>query len=186
MLEGSAAIRLAGFLKTEVIMARIETQSIPREQFLTIAVNLLHRAFVESKRDDAKNLFRSVLEGKRAALTNVQMEDKSTIRFDLSMDASEYDGALNFGAFRASLTALLSNLAAALKSNQEITTFAAEGDPNNIIFGVTGVNVDRGIPSVLVLSTHADARDAAILLRLMYLDYNQFLRSQQGDAGTTA
>ena len=167
-------------------MARIETQSIPREQFLTIAVNLLHRAFMESKRDDAKNLFRSVFEGKRVALTNVQMEDKSSVRFDLSMDASEYDGSLNFGAFRASLTALLSNIAEALKSEREITTFNAQGDPDNIIFGVTGVNVDRGIPSVMVLSTHADARDAAIQLRLMYLDYSQFLASQQESAGDKA
>lgn len=167
-------------------MARIETQSIPREQFLTIAVNLLHRAFVEAKRDDAKNLFRAISEGKRVALTNVQMEDKSSVRFDLSVDISEYEGALNFGAFRASLTALMSNLAAALKSEQEIPTFSAQGDPDNIIFGVTGVNVDRGIPSVLVLSTQADARDAAIQLRLMYLDYNQFLASQQDDSGAQA
>ena len=97
-------------------MSRIETQSMPREQFLTIAVNLLHRAFMEARRDDAKILFRALMEGRRAPLTNVQMEDKSTVRFDLSMDYSQYDGSLNFGAFRASLTALLANLADAIKS----------------------------------------------------------------------
>ncbi|RLQ23214.1 hypothetical protein DWB85_04415 [Seongchinamella sediminis] len=163
-------------------MSRIETQSMPREKFLTIAVNLLHRAFMEARRDDAKILYRELIEGRRAPLTRVQMEDKSTVRFDLSMDYSQYEGSLNFGAFRASLTALLGNLADAIKSGREITTFGAQGDPDNIIFGVTGVNVDRGIPSVLVLSTHSDPREAAIQLRLMYLDYQQFLATQQDAA----
>ena len=56
-------------------MSKIETQSMPREQFLTIAINLLHRAFMDAKRTDAKNLFKAVSEGKRVALTNLQMED---------------------------------------------------------------------------------------------------------------
>ncbi|TDG14153.1 hypothetical protein E2F43_11810 [Seongchinamella unica] len=167
-------------------MSRIETQSMPREQFLTIAVNLLHRAFMDAKRDDAKILFRELIEGRRAPLTNVQMEDKSTVRFDLSMDYSQYGGSLNFGAFRASLTALLANLVDAIKSGREITTFGAQGNPDNIIFGVTGVNVDRGVPSVLVLSTHADSREPVIQLRLMYLDYQQFLASHQEEAGDKA
>ena len=160
-------------------MSRIESQSMPREQFLTVAINLLNRAFLEAKRADAKNLFRTVSEGKRVALTNLQMEDKSTVRFDLSMDHSEYAGTLNFGAFRNSLAALLTNLAAAIRNEDEIVTFGAEGDPDNIIFGITGVTVDRDVPSVLVLSTHTGGRDASVWLRLMYLDYEQFMASQQ-------
>ncbi|MEP5568920.1 MAG: hypothetical protein ABJN62_13855 [Halioglobus sp.] len=160
-------------------MSRVETQSMPREQFLTISVNLLHKAFMDAKRTDAKNLFRAVSEGKRVALTNVQMADKSTVRFDLSMDHSEYDGTLNFGAFRSSLMALLSNLAGAVKEQAKIPTFGAEGDPDNIIFGVTGVSVEKDVPSVLVLSTSTAGQDASVMLRLMYLDYQQFIASQQ-------
>ena len=165
-------------------MSKIETQSMPREQFLTIAINLLHRAFMDAKRTDAKNLFKAVSEGKRVALTNLQMEDKSSVRFDLSMDHSEYAGTLNFGAFRSSLTALLSNLVDAVKEQREITTFGAEGDYANIIFGVTGVTVEKEVPSVLVLSTSTGGQEAAVMLRLMYLDYQQFLASQQSDGDT--
>ncbi|MBT3411452.1 MAG: hypothetical protein HN430_12245 [Halieaceae bacterium] len=165
-------------------MSKIETQSMPREQFLTIAINLLHRAFMDAKRTDAKNLFKAVSEGKRVALTNLQMEDKSSVRFDLSMDHSEYAGTLNFGAFRSSLTALLSNLVDAVKEQREITTFGAEGDSANIIFGVTGVKVEKEVPSVLVLSTSTGGQEAAVMLRLMYLDYQQFLASQQSDGDT--
>jgi len=165
-------------------MSKIETQSMPREQFLTIAINLLHRAFMDAKRTDAKNLFKAISEGKRVALTNLQMEDKSSVRFDLSMDHSEYAGTLNFGAFRSSLTALLSNLVDAVKEQREITTFGAEGDSANIIFGVTGVTVEKEVPSVLVLSTSTGGQEAAVMLRLMYLDYQQFLASQQSDGDT--
>ncbi len=165
-------------------MSKIETQSMPREQFLTIAINLLHRAFMDAKRTDAKNLFKAVSEGKRVALTNLQMEDKSSVRFDLSMDHSEYAGTLNFGAFRSSLTALLSNLVDAVKEQREITTFGAEGDSANIIFGVTGVTVEKEVPSVLVLSTSTGGQEAAVMLRLMYLDYQQFLASQQSGGDT--
>lgn len=165
-------------------MSKIETQSMPREQFLTIAINLLHRAFMDAKRTDAKNLFKAVSEGKRVALTNLQMEDKSSVRFDLSMDHSEYAGTLNFGAFRSSLTALLSNLVDAVKEQREITTFGAEGDSANIIFGVTGVTVEKEVPSVLVLSTSTGGQEAAVMLRVMYLDYQQFLASQQSDGDT--
>jgi hypothetical protein len=165
-------------------MSKIETQSMPREQFLTIAINLLHRAFMDAKRTDAKNLFKAISEGKRVALTNLQMEDKSSVRFDLSLDHSEYAGTLNFGAFRSSLTALLSNLVDAVKEQREITTFGAEGDSANIIFGVTGVTVEKEIPSVLVLSTSTGGQEAAVMLRLMYLDYQQFLASQQSDGDT--
>jgi hypothetical protein len=100
------------------------------------------------------------------------------------MDHSEYAGTLNFGAFRSSLTALLSNLVDAVKEQREITTFGAEGDSANIIFGVTGVTVEKEIPSVLVLSTSTGGQEAAVMLRLMYLDYQQFLASQQSDGDT--
>lgn len=162
-------------------MSRVETQTMPREQFLTISVNLLHRAFMEAKRTDAKNLFKAVSEGKRVALTNVQMADKSTVRFDLSMDHSEYDGTLNFGAFRSSLMMLLSNLAGAVKEQAKIPTFGAEGNPDNIIFGVTGVSIEKDVPSVLVLSTSTAGQDASVMLRLMYLNYQQFVASQQSE-----
>jgi len=160
-------------------MAEIETQTLPRNQFLTISVNLLHRAFMQENRTKAKNLFKEIASGKRVPLTNVQMEDKSTVRFDLSLDHSEYQGTLNFGAFKASLGVLLGNLANAVQQQQDINTYGAEGNPENMIFGVTGVTVEREVPSVMVLSANTGGRDAAVMLRLMYLDYQQFLHSQE-------
>lgn len=158
-------------------MASTETHSMPRNQFLTIAVNLLHRAFVETPRTEAKNLFRGLAEGRRAALTRVEMEDKSTVRFDLSLDHSAYKGSLNYGAFRASLRALLGNLVAALQEDRDIATFGAENNPDRMIFGITGVTEEDGVPAVMVLAADIGSGDA-VQLQLMYLDYTQFRRSQ--------
>lgn len=163
-------------------MATNQTQSIPGEQFLTMAINLLHRAFVEANRTEAKKLYREIEGGKAVALTRVEMEDKSLVRFDVSLDHSEYEGALNFGAFKASLTTVLANLVKALQSGQKIPRFSAEGDDSNMIFGITGVTVEREVPAVMVLSVRVHPSEPVVMLRPMYLDYRQFQQSQEGEA----
>lgn len=159
-------------------MADLQNQSIERDKFLTMAINLLHRAFIEAPRTDAKKLYKEVAAGKIIGLTNVEMEDKSKVRFDVSLDHSEYTGTLNYSAFRASLATLLSNLVKAIQDGQNIPSFTAQNQPTNQIIGITGVTVDEGVPSVMVLSVQTHERKAAVMLRPMYLDYEQFQRSQ--------
>lgn len=166
-------------------MASNQTQSIPRDQFLTMAINLLHRAFIDSTRTEAKNLFKSVAAGRVVPLTRVEMEDKSILRFDVSLDHSEYRGTLNFGAFKASLATLLGNLVRALQEGQQIPSFTAQGNDKSQIIGITGVTVEEDVPAVMVLSVQTSEREAAVMLRPMYLDYEQFQRSQQ-DTGDGA
>lgn len=155
-------------------MAKTKAHSLPRDQFLTVAVNLLHKVFIEAGRTDAKNLYRALAEGKRVALTNLKMEDGSSVRFDLNLDHSEFDGSLNYGAFRASLRALLGNLAHALQEEKEIQTFTADGGKTQTIFGVTGVTVEEDTPAVMVLAADSSDSQPAVLLQLMYLDHTQF------------
>lgn len=165
-------------------MADTHNQSIERDKFLTMAINLLHRAFVEAPRTDAKKLYREVAAGKMIALTKVEMEDKTQVRFDVALDHSEYQGTLNFSAFRTSLVTLLGNLANALQQQRDIPSFSAQNQPDNQIIGITGVTLEDEVPAVMVLSVQTHPRKAAVLLRPMYLDYEQFLRSQQqGDSG---
>ncbi len=163
-------------------MATTQTTSLPTDQFLTMAINLLHKAFIEQNRTEAKKLFRTVAEGKIVPLTNVQMEDKSVVRFDVSLDHSEYRGNLNFGAFRASLATTLANLVKAMQEGRTINTFTAEQNENNMIFGITGVTVENEHPAVMVISAQVSDRGAAVMLRPMYLNYEQFLKSQESNA----
>lgn len=161
-------------------MAQTQTQTIPREKFLLMSVNLLHRALLETNRTQAKNLYRELSDGRAVHLTNVQMEDRSTVRFDLSLDHSEYRGKLNFGTFRTSLTVLIARLSDALREQRNISVFTAENDPNVMIFGVTGVTWQDGEPSVLVLGADSGAGQPSVMLKLMYLDHSQFGEPGEG------
>ncbi len=160
-------------------MTQSQNLSMTREQLMVMSVNLLHRAFIETPRTESKKLYREIADGNTVAFTQVRMDDGGLLRFDMALDHSEYDGALNYSAFRASLATVLQNLANALQSEQDINTFNANNNPNNMIFGITGVTADREVPAVMVISAEVKPADGAVLLRPMYLDYQQFLRSEE-------
>ncbi|MBA6411926.1 hypothetical protein H2508_02225 [Parahaliea sp. F7430] len=167
-------------------MAQYQNQSIPRDQFLVMSVNLLHKAFLESTRTHAKRVFKEIAEGKIVHMTNVQMEDRSTVRFDLSLDYSEFPGKLNFGSFRNSLVALIAQLSESLRAEKDIAVFTAENDANVMIFGESGITTQDGEPSVLVLGAEVASGQPSVMLRLMYLDYRQFLASPEGQQSAAA
>ena len=156
-------------------MSQLQAQTIPREKFLLIATNLLHQAFLASSRTDAKNIFKELCKGASLGLTTVEMEDNSTVRFDAALDSSEYRGKINFGAFRASLKLLVANLARELNEKKEIKVFEAEHDNNVVVFGVSAATQEEGETNVMVLAADPGSAQAVVLLRLMYLDYRQFV-----------
>jgi hypothetical protein len=162
------------------------SQSIPREKFLLIAANLLHRAFVDCTRTEAKNTYREIAEGRPVHLTTVRMEDGSTSRFGLRMDYSEYRGRLNYGAFRASLSALISNIGQALEDKREVNVFSAQDNPHTLLFGVTAVTLENDTPNVMVLGAELGGSRGEAMLNLMYLDPSQFMAPESTDTGETA
>ncbi len=167
-------------------MPQYKNQSMPREKFLMMAVNLLHRAFVESTRTEAKNTYREIAEGRAVHLTTVQMEDGSTSRFGIRLDQSEYRGKLNYGAFRASLATLINNIGQALKDQREVNVFNAQDNPDTLLFGVTSVTLEDDIPNVMVLGAELGSRTGESTLNLMYLDPSQFMAPEPADASETA
>ncbi len=167
-------------------MSQFHSQSMPQEKFLLVAANLLHRAFVEAPRTEAKNTFREIAEGKPVHLTTVRMEDGSTSRFALRLDHSEYCGKLNYGAFRASLTALIGNLGQTLKDEREVNVFNAQGNPNTLMFGITAVTLEEDTPNVMVMGAELGGRPGEAMLSLMYLDPSQFMAQDVTESGETA
>jgi hypothetical protein len=152
----------------------VATQALPQRQFLLVAANLIHRCLLAPSRAEAKQRFRSLESGQLLALPPIEMEDKTHARFGLAFDHSEFVGKLNFSAFRSSLEVLLANLVQQIKAEQDLKTFSAQEQGEAMIFGVTGVTVDGGQPNVMVLGSEPDARGDATILRLMYLDPEQF------------
>ena len=160
-------------------MAGDNTQSIPQEQFLTMAGNLLHRAFVDSTRTKAKSIFREIAAGKIVPLTSVEMEDKSTVRFDITLDHSEYLGSINFGAFRSSVAVLIASLGENLKKEEQIKVFTEQDNPNAMIFGVTAVTQESKEPNIMVLGADMASGNPSVLLKLMYINHEQFTAAQE-------
>jgi hypothetical protein len=166
-------------------MAQIPQQTIPTDKFLLIAVNLLHQQFIGAARTQAKRVFREFETGRTLGITTVKMEDESTVRFSMVLDHSEFQGKLNFGAFKASVSILLGNLAKALQEKKKIAVFNVEGGANSVLFGVTGVTVEDEQPNVMVLGCDVGEEAGAVTLRLLYLNPDQFIR-QDGDSGADA
>jgi len=164
-------------------MSTSQTQTIPREKFLIMATNLLHRTLLDVPRTRAKNVFKEMGKGQVFHLTTVEMEDKSTVRFDVTLDHSEFRGKINFSAFRSSLALLVGNLVQSLEDNRDITVFSAENDSNVMIFGVTAVTREGENINVMVLGADASDGQPSILLRLMYLDHSQFADEVQQAQG---
>ena len=151
-----------------------QSATITQHQFLTMAVNLLHKSFFESERSAAKSLYRSVSGGEVIQLTRVKMEDGGTADFALALDSSEYKGKLPFSAFRNSLNALLQNLVEILKKEKSVKSFEEENSTTTL-FGVFGVTQFNGEALVLALSVDKNAPNLGTILKLMYLEPSQFL-----------
>ncbi len=167
-------------------MAQPGSHHIPTEKFLLIALNLLHRELIAVPRTQAKRLFRELEQRKAIPLKTIRMEDRSTVAFRLEMDHSEFDGKLNFGAFRAGLSVLLNNISRMLQEKRPVRVFQMQDREQSVMFGVTGVSVERGVPQVLVLGADTSGPPGNVLLRLMYLDRRQFEQSGQAPAQTQA
>ena len=73
-------------------MTSSQIQAMPQEKFLLVAVNLLHTAFVEAARTEAKKLYNEISQGSIVHLTSVKLADDSIARFDLSLAHGEYQG----------------------------------------------------------------------------------------------
>lgn len=159
-------------------MAQNQTHSISQEKFLMMSANLLHKAFIESLRTEAKNVYKEVAAGNAIHLSTVQMEDQSTMRVTLSLDQSEFQGKLNYGAFRASLATLIGNITQTLRDEKDFPVFNAEEGDATMIFGITAVTVEEDKPNVMVLGAELGGQGGATMLRLMYLDPEQFAAQQ--------
>lgn len=157
-----------------------ETKSLPPHQFLTISGNLLNNKLLKVGRTEAKRVFRDIQDGKVVPITYLEMEDKSLVRFDLSLDHTHYRGHLNFTSFRTSLALLLHNAKETLEKSEGLRIYQDENNPRSIMFGVLAVTAEGDEPSILGLCADSSGGEAVIHLKLLYLDTVQFQGTETG------
>ena len=157
--------------------------SISNKQFITMSVNLLHKAFIESTRTHSKQLFRQLSEGGKRTLTQVKMVDGATVRLDVSFDLSAYKGKLNYSAFRDQLLLLMANFVESMKDGEEPKMFRAEGEEHKMLFGVTAPAIEQDRINIMALAAEVSPNSPVVLLQLIYLPPDQFIEPAQQDSG---
>ena len=161
-------------------------KTLTDEQFATISVNVLHQTLIKVSRTVGKRIFRELEAGTRVALTQLRMEDGGQVRLDLTLDHTEFRGALNFSLFRDSVLALLAKMTETLKDEDtplpalRMMDESGQATSERRLFGVPGLVVAEGVPNVLMMGATPSASEPVVLIELMYIDPEQF-----GDPGLT-
>ena len=151
-------------------------------QLATVAANLLNQGILESERTSAKRIFRELEANRRVSLTTLKMEDGGTVRMDLSMDATAFNGTLNFSAWRDGVMALVAQLADDLRAEKSLPVFkpidppgdATEEEVGLNLIGCVGATTHDGMVNTLMLGIRPDPSRPIVTLRLVYVDPAQF------------
>lgn len=180
------------FFKKTILMQK--DKQIDSNQFATISVNLLHRAIIESDRTTAKRIFRTLEEGQKVRLTTLKMEDGGSVQILLTLDATAFNGHLNFSAWRDGVLALIAKLSDDLRAGARVPVFypmdPAEQRNDDLaeskLFGAVGATVHDGAVNTLMLGVKPDPQKPVVTLQLMYVDPAQFAASAPAQETSTS
>lgn len=153
-------------------MALYRTQSISQDQLLTIAANILDKAFFDSSRVLAKRRYQALEKGDRVFLINMTMEDRGELTVDLRLDRTELRSKLNFSIFRDVVAQLIGAVSQLLKSGQPLPVFSS-ADKGHWSYLIPAVYRGDARDEILILGLDA-RRPGELTLELMFIDPGQF------------
>lgn len=154
----------------------VRNEKLTSTQLLTIATNVLHKAFHDCPRADAKRRFRAMEDGSKVFLLEMASEQGGKVRVTMSLDRSEFRGRLNFSLLRGLIGQLLVTFSQALGEKQPLNTFSDE-QRNRCVFLPPAVSQADGEINMLVLSVDVGT-PGTLELALMFVDPEQFRRQQ--------
>ena len=161
-------------------MALYRTQSMSSEKLLTIAANVLHKAFYDSTRLDAKRRYQFLHDGRAIFLIKLKVEDGSELDVNLSLDRSELRGKLNFSLFKQLVGRLLATYAQLLNEKQPLNTFSDEQQQRWVYLIPAAFQSSEAL-NMMVLAANM-SQPGALTLELMFIDPEQF-RVKEAAAG---
>jgi len=161
-------------------MALYRTQSMSSEKLLTIAANVLHKAFYDSTRLDAKRRYQFLHDGRTVFLIKLKVEDGSELDVNLSLDRSELRGKLNFSLFKQLVGRLLATYAQLLNEKQPLNTFSDE-QQQRWVYLIPAAFQNSEALNMMVLAANM-SQPGALTLELMFIDPEQF-RVKEAAAG---
>lgn len=162
-------------------MALYRTQSMTPEKMLIIAANILHKAFHDCPRVEAKRRYQYLHDGRSVFLVKVKVEDGSELDVNVSLERSELRGKLNFSLFRNLVGQLLVGFGQKLEKKEPLNTFSDAGQ-QRWVYLIPAVSRHGEEWNMLVLAVDA-GQPGALNLELMFIDPEQFRREETAAAG---
>lgn len=156
------------------ITTRFRVEKISPERLLTIGVNVLHRAFHEGPRVDAKRRYQFIMERRPVYLLNMSMETGAEVKVVMSLERSELRGRLNFSLFRQLIAQLLVNYSELLSAGQPPNVFSDAQNRRWVFLHPAFCNTPEGL-NALALAMDM-GRPGELRLELMFLDPQQFIK----------
>ena len=161
------------------------------EQFATVCCNILHTALIETPRTTSKRVFRELEAGTRVSLTQLKMEDESTLRMDLRLITDDFKGTLNYSTFRDALQVLLSRFREHITQEQPLKAFraldeAGEATLERRLYAITAPIVSGAEINVMMLGVDPHPSEPVVLLELMFVDPEQFAQSESESSASSS
>ena len=153
-------------------MALYRTQSIAPEKLLVISANILHKAFYDCTRLEAKRRYQFLHDGRTVFLLKLRVEDGSELDVQVSLDRTEMRGKLNFSEFRNLIGQLLAGFAAKLEQKQPLKTFS-DAEQRRWIYLIPALHQSDERVNMMVLAVNV-SQPGTLSLELMFIDPAQF------------
>ncbi len=151
-------------------MSRFIQHSLTPERLLSVANNILYKVFLQSTRLDSKRLYSGLLEGRTAKLLTMALDDKTQVKVTLKMFADDYQGKLNYSAFKKHLALLLVNINQRLKSNSpDKVNMRSDSQAKNHLFNIPAMTRDGTQVNILMLGMSTQT-PGKLVFTLNYLD----------------
>lgn len=163
-------------------MANTQVSSMEPKQLLSLVAQVLHQCFFEANRDQAKQIFNEADKGKQAPLFNIKMDNGQELQGNLVLDKSEFIGKFNYSGFRSALGVMIGRIVEKLKKEEDLNIMTSQ-DGREILFNIPGFVETDGNTNIMVMGSTQN-QPGIILVKLMFLDPTQFVKSDQEQPST--
>lgn len=148
---------------------------------LAVAVSLFKTCLIDAGRTEAKRHFKELEAGRELFLTEIAMPDKSTLRVRLQLMAQEYNGQLNYSAFKSQLQMLSAELVKVVQAKSEPIVMSGDNG-RQLMFNIPAISHIDGEFNAFVLGADLRRR-GELVLQLMFIDPNQYRSPEPAAVG---
>ena len=155
-------------------MSNYEIQIQPKQLLAAICQELTNVFFGQQKAE-AKQAFNKISSGESIPLIEISSNKRGDVQGVLALDHSEFNGKLNFSAFRDCLGAHLHLVGEKLKQDENLNIFTNE-ETGDFLFNIPGILEREGTINV-ILTGIEQRRAGEIIVKLMFINPDNYLQA---------